>query len=96
MTSVGTPKAGVFAEGAGRGRRRRDRSRGSAGRPTPTRTTAAASCYIEFGAEQVARVDVEFLTGAPPAGTFVPPSDEVRAEKRAFAPTRIARWFGTA
>ena len=53
------------------------------------------SCYIEFGHELVGRVDVQFLPGRPPAGTFTEPSLDVTAEKTAFGSTRRARWFGT-
>jgi sulfide:quinone oxidoreductase len=94
VTSVGTPKAGVFAEGAAAvvADRLIAEIRGTDG---PGPYEGRASCYIEFGEERVARVDVGFLTGSPPNGVFVPPSDEVRQEKRDFAPNRISRWFGT-
>ena len=32
------------------------------------------SCYIEFGAGRIARVDVDFLSGPSPTGTFQEPS----------------------
>jgi len=52
------------------------------------------SCYIEFGAGRVGRVDVDFLGGPRPTGTFQAPSDALVAEKVAFGATRRARWFG--
>ena len=65
------------------------------GEPPPA-YTGAASCYIEFGNDTVARVDVEFLGGgAGPTGTFAPPSTEIAAEKAEFGASRRARWFGT-
>jgi len=50
------------------------------------------SCYIEFGGDQVARVDVDFYsTPGQPTGTFVAPSEETAAEKAAFASNRRTR-----
>ena len=60
VTSVGTPKAGVFAEGqavvvaeriSARSPRRRERAAEYDGR---------GICYLEFGDDQVAKVDVTF------------------------------------
>jgi sulfide:quinone oxidoreductase len=45
-------------------------------------------------AERAARVDVDFLTGPKPTGTFQPPSDELVAEKALFGASRLQRWFG--
>ena len=39
------------------------------------------SCYIEFGADRIGRVDVDFLSGPSPTGTFQEPSDELRVLK---------------
>ena len=79
VATVGVPKAGVFAEGAARS----------------IATTLVAtirdgdgdgfydglgSCYIEFGAGQVGRVDVDFLSGPKPTGTFQAPSDALAAQ----------------
>jgi sulfide:quinone oxidoreductase len=93
VTSVGTPKAGVFSEGAARvvAQRLIAQARGgSAGGYDGTGT-----CYIEFGDDEVARVDVDFFsTPGQPTGTFTPPSPTVRDEKTSFGATRRARWFG--
>ena len=51
------------------------------------------SCYIEFGAGRVGRVDVDFLSGPKPTGTFQEPSRELVAEKQQFGASRRARWF---
>ena len=51
------------------------------------------SCYIEFGAGRVGRVDVDFLSGPKPTGTFQAPSDALVAEKEEFGSSRRARWF---
>ena len=95
VTSVGTPKAGTFAEGAALvvANQLIARVRGDA---EPPGFAGTGACWIEFGDEQVGRVDVDFFsTPGSPIGTFVPPSAEVAAEKALFAGTRRARWFGT-
>jgi sulfide:quinone oxidoreductase len=53
------------------------------------------ACYIEFGGNEVGRVDVDFFsTPGHPTGTFVPPSIDTAAEKADVASSRRARWFG--
>jgi sulfide:quinone oxidoreductase len=52
------------------------------------------SCYIEFGAGRVGRVDVDFLSGPKPTGTYHEPSVALVAEKQHFGSSRSARWFG--
>ena len=93
VATVGVPKAGVFAEGAARVVARsllaRIRGDGDAGR-----YDGLGSCYIEFGAGRVGRVDVDFLSGPEPTGTFREPSTALVAEKRHFGASRAARWFG--
>jgi sulfide:quinone oxidoreductase len=95
VTSVGTPKAGVFAERQGSVvaahliARIREAS-------TPPGYDGTGSCYIEFGGSEVARVDVDFFsTPGRPTGAFVAPSVATAAEKADFASSRRARWFGT-
>jgi sulfide:quinone oxidoreductase len=56
----------------------------------------AGSCYIEFGANRIARVDVDFFSGPKPTGTFHEPSEALRADKKSSGATRSARWFGRA
>ena len=69
VTSVGTPKAGVFAEGqAAVVADAHHRPRPAAA--TPASTTARGICYLEFGNDEVAKVDVTFVPGQPPAGEF--------------------------
>jgi sulfide:quinone oxidoreductase len=94
VTSVGTPKAGVFSEGAARvvADQLIARIRGEI---EPAGYDGTGSCYIEFGGHQVARVDVDFFsTPGHPTGTFVAPSAEMTAEKGEFGSIRRARWFG--
>jgi sulfide:quinone oxidoreductase len=94
VTSVGTPKAGVFAE--------RQASvvaehliahiRGDS---SPPGYDGTGTCWIEFGDREVGRIDVDFFsTPGRPTGTFVAPSVETAAEKAGFASSRRARWFG--
>jgi sulfide:quinone oxidoreductase len=51
-------------------------------------------CYIEFGDDTVARVDVNFLGGRQPTAVFHAPSLDLTEEKRRFGATRRRRWFG--
>ncbi|HEX7520861.1 MAG TPA: NAD(P)/FAD-dependent oxidoreductase, partial [Acidimicrobiia bacterium] len=51
-------------------------------------------CYLEFGHDQVARVDVTFQSGARPTGNFEGPSPALAADKVEFGASRIQRWFG--
>jgi len=94
VTSVGTPKAGVFAEGAARVVADHLVAR-IKGASAPPGYDGRGACYIEFGDHRVARVDVDFFsTPGHPTGTFTVPSPETAAEKAAWASSRRARWFG--
>ena len=54
------------------------------------------TCYIEFGAGTVARVEVTFITAdGPKGGPFTPPSLELAREKELFGSSRRSRWFGS-
>jgi len=92
VTSVGTPKAGVFAEGQAAVVAERIIEQVRGGSPE-TEYGGRGTCFLEFGDDRVATVDVTFLPGTTPTGFFEPPSAEQRAEKVAFGSTRIARWF---
>ncbi len=93
VTSVGTPKAGVFAEGA---------AKVAAlsiiavynGSENQTSYTGAGSCYIEFGKGTVARVDVDFFSGPKPTGKHHEASEALTADKDDFGSSRKKRWFG--
>ena len=94
VTSVGTPKAGVFAERQARAVADHliAQIRGTG---APPGYDGTGTCYIEFGDDAVGRVDVDFYsTPGQPTGTFVAPSVETAAEKADFASSRSARWFG--
>jgi sulfide:quinone oxidoreductase len=91
VTSVGTPKAGVFAEGQAAvvADALIARARGGESDPYDGR----GICYLEFGGEQVAKVDVTFVAGQPPFGTYDGPSEALAAAKAEFGSSRIQRWF---
>ena len=93
VTSVGTPKAGVFSEGAARVVAASVIAELQDGEQ-PSAYGGAGSCYIEFGGDRVGRVDVAFLPGASPTGSFVEPSVALAGEKKDFGSSREARWFG--
>jgi sulfide:quinone oxidoreductase len=93
VATVGVPKAGVFSEGQARVVAAALVAR-IRGEDSDARYPGRGSCYIEFGAGRVGRVDVDFFGGAGPSGTFQAPSDALVAEKVAFGSTRRARWFG--
>ena len=93
VNSVGTPKAGVFAEGAAKIAAESiiaelEKSE------NPSPYTGAGICYIEFGNGQVGRVDVDFFSGPSPKGTHTNASEMLVAEKEHFGSSRKARWFG--
>jgi sulfide:quinone oxidoreductase len=93
VTSVGTPKAGVFSErqAAVAADRIAEVIRGGAG---SAEYDGRGVCYLEFGDSEVARVEVTFLSGHPPTGTFASPSEALAAEKNQFGSSRARRWFG--
>jgi sulfide:quinone oxidoreductase len=93
VTSVGTPKAGVFAEGQAGVVADAIVARARAGGDA-SHYDGRGICYLEFGNDQVAKVDVRFVMGQPPTGEFMPPSVEFAADKRDFGSSRIQRWFG--
>jgi len=93
VTSVGTAKAGVFAEGAARVVADHLIAEWRGGEE-PGPYDGAATCYIEFGDHLVGRIDVNFLSGPTVTGSFTEPSPAVAAEKNEFKTTRLARWFG--
>ena len=93
VTSVGTPKAGVFAEGAARVVAASLIAE-LQGNEEPPAYTGAGSCYVEFGADRVGRVDVDFLSGPSPTGSFLDPSAALVGEKEHFGASRRRRWFG--
>jgi sulfide:quinone oxidoreductase len=92
VTSVGTPKAGVFSEGQASAVAAQIiwRHRGGA---SPDGYGGAGVCYLEYGHDKVARVRVTFLSGQAPVGDFEEPSELIAADKAKFGASRIERWF---
>jgi len=91
--ATGTPKAGVFAEGAARAvasalvaKLRR------AGEAVPY--NGFGTCYIEFGGGRIGKVEVDFFSGPQPTGNYYEPSVSLRTDKQHFGASRRARWFG--
>ena len=93
IANTGTPKAGVFAEGAAKAVATaliaRIRGTGHASLYAGT-----GSCYIEYGAGRVGRIDIDFFSGPKPTGVFHEPNVALRADKEQFGASRRARWFG--
>jgi sulfide:quinone oxidoreductase len=92
VTSIGTAKAGVFAEGAARvvADQLIATIRGG---DEPAGYDGVATCYVEFGDELVGRVRVDFFSGPSPTGVFSKPSATITAEKAEFGASRRRRWF---
>ena len=93
VTSVGTPKAGVFSEGAARVVAAEIIAAMEKGEQ-PSGYDGRGFCYIEFGAGRVGSVEVQFLSGQPPTGRYYGASLALAAEKKEFGASRRARWFG--
>jgi len=93
VNGVGTPKAGVFAEGAARIVAVAIVAEVRGGTSSEA-YKGQGSCYVEFGHDMVGRVDVDFLSGPKPVGTFQEPSVALVAEKKIFRSSRAERWFG--
>ena len=93
VSTVGVPKAGVFAEGAARivAASLIATLRGG---EQPGAYSGTGSCYIEFGGGRVGRVDVDFFSGPQPTGVFSEPSAALVRDKEYFGSSRRARWFG--
>lgn len=93
VTSVGTPKAGVFAERQGSVVAELIAARINS--QTSTRTyDGTGVCYVEFGDRRVARVDATFAAGQAPFGEFDSPSEAISADKDEFGASRLRRWLG--
>ncbi len=80
----GTPKAGVFAEGAARAVARALIAR-LRNEEVPVTHAGTGSCYIEFGGGRIGRVDVDFFSNPDhPIGNYYEPSVALRADKQTF------------
>ena len=94
VTSAPVPRAGAMAEGEATTLAdvliARVRDDGA----SPRSFEGAVTCYIEWGVDTVARVDVNFRGGPQPTAEFHPPSVEGTRLKEQFGATRRRRWFG--
>lgn len=90
--NTGTPKAGVFAEGAAKAVASALIARFGEGEASPY--DGIGICYLEFGAGRIGKVQVDFFSGPTPTGTYYEPSVDLRADKQHFGASRKARWFG--
>ncbi len=93
VNSVGTPKAGVFAEGAARVVAKTIIAElEKAEEPAPYKGDGI--CYVEFGDGRVGKVNVDFFSGPSPFGSYTEASVDLVADKQYFGSSREARWFG--
>lgn len=95
VTSVGTPKAGIFAEGAARSAAKSIIAEYNE-QKFSGKYDGSGSCYVEFGGGRVGRVDVEFFSGASATGVHFEASKRIANEKRNFEIIREKRWFNKA
>ena len=91
--NTGTPKAGVFAEGAALAIAdaliAKLRNGGKA-----MEYNGLGTCYVEFGGGRIGKVEVDFFSGPSPTGKYYEPSIDLREDKEKFGSSRRARWFG--
>jgi len=93
ITSAPVPRVGVIAEGEA-GTVAAGIIHQIKGGAPPEPYSGAAQCYIEFGGAEVARFNVNFLSGPEPYGIFEEPTEELAASKQEFGRVRRKRWFG--
>jgi sulfide:quinone oxidoreductase len=92
IANTGTPKAGVFAEGAAKAVAASLIAKMRGG--NSAQYAGQGSCYLEFGGGRIGRVDIDFFSGPKPTGIYHEPSVALRADKDHFGASRRARWFG--
>lgn len=91
VAAVGTPRAGVFAEGHA-AIAAEHITAAVRGTTSVAEYAGRGVCYLEFGGDEVGMVDVTFF-GDKRSGALVGPSPELSAEKAAFGSSRAKRWF---
>ena len=92
VTSVGTPRAGIFAEGAARVVADQIVAGVRGGNVAPFK--GDGQCYIEWGEHRVAEIYVNFLERSSPYADFLGPTRAGVDNKAEFGSSRRARWFG--
>jgi sulfide:quinone oxidoreductase len=91
VAAVGTPRAGVFAEGHA-AIAAEHITAALRGTTSEAEYAGRGICYLEFGGDEVGMVDVTFF-GDKRSGALIGPSPELSAEKAEFGSSRIKRWF---
>ncbi len=89
----GRPKAGVFAEGAAKAVAANIVSRLRHEAET-ARNPGFGSCYIEFGADRIAEVDVDFFSGPQTHRHLLRRVRGAAPGQELFGSSRLSRWFG--
>ncbi|MGH2850823.1 MAG: NAD(P)/FAD-dependent oxidoreductase [Solirubrobacteraceae bacterium] len=92
VAAVGTPRAGVFAEGQAAVAAQHIAAR-IRGETSDAEYGGRGICYLEMGNGQIALVDVTFF-GEKRIGQLVGPSEAYVADKAEFGTSRARRWFG--
>ena len=92
VAEVGTPRAGVFAEGQAKAAAKSIAAR-IRGEASDASYDGHGVCYLEFGEGEVAMVDVTFL-GDSKSASIIGPAEGYVADKLDFGTSRIKRWFG--
>jgi sulfide:quinone oxidoreductase len=92
VAAVGTPRAGVFAEGHAAVAAEHIAARLRGGQ-SDAQYGGRGICYVEFGGGEIAMVDVTFF-GERRSGELIGPSHELTQEKVDFGASRAQRWFG--
>ena len=92
VAAIGTPRAGVFAEGQARIAAEQIAAR-ITGQPSDEVYRGRGTCYVEFGGGSVGKVEIEFF-GDVKQGKLVGPEMGLGADKSKFGHERIKRWFG--
>lgn len=93
VTSAGTPKAGVFAEGQARVAAEHIIASVRGG-SSDAEYDGFGRCYLEFGHGAVAQVDISFAPDERPSGMLFGPDPALAADKNAFGADRAQKWFG--
>ena len=93
VTSVGTPKAGVFAEGQASVVADQIGALIRGANPS-SQYDGRGICYLDFGNDEVAKVEVTFVKGQTPVGGLEGPSHALAIDKIDFGTSRVKRWFG--
>ena len=92
VAAVGTPRAGVFAEG--HAAVAADHIIAALrGITSSTRYGGQGVCYLEFGGGELAKVEITFF-GDQRSGRLIGPSAALLGAKTEFGTSRIKRWFG--